>query len=224
MRAAPIPTSKPEQKDWKGGKRSAVYALGASNRSAGEREELDFYATPPSATEKLLSALDAHGEKLSHVVWEPATGMGHVARVLEAHGYVVEESDVVNRKKDDEQGSLIKISDFLQASTVQGGAGAIVTNPPYVHALPFIKKANELLPQNGLTCMLLKVQFLEGKERGKELYKSGLNPKWVFVFSERINCAKGGDFEKESEKGGQIAYAWYVWQKGWKGTTSVDWI
>ena len=40
-------------------------------------------------------------------------------------------------------------------------------------------------------------------------------PKTIYVSSSRINCAKFGDFEKYTTKA--IAYAWYVWEKGYKG-------
>ena len=51
-------------KDWIGNSRSGMYGLGASNRSKRDREELDFYATPPIATEALLKKLDEVGIKL----------------------------------------------------------------------------------------------------------------------------------------------------------------
>ena len=71
--------------------------------------------------------------------------------------------------------------------------------------------------------MFLKLQFLEGKER-KALFKN-FPPKVVYVSSSRIMCAKNGDFEKMREGGGSaVAYAWYVWEKGYKGDTVVKWI
>ena len=38
-------------KDWVGNKNSVFRTLGASNHSLGEREENDYYATEPKATE-----------------------------------------------------------------------------------------------------------------------------------------------------------------------------
>ena len=38
-------------------------------------------------------------------------------------------------------------------------------------------------------------------------------------------CAKNGEFDKMRAGGGSaVAYAWYVWQKGYKGDTIVKWI
>lgn len=36
---------------------------------------------------------------------------------------------------------------------------------------------------------------------------------------------KNGEFDKMRAGGGSaVAYAWYVWQKGYKGNTIVKWI
>lgn len=71
--------------------------------------------------------------------------------------------------------------------------------------------------------MFLKVQFLEGKER-KRLF-ADFPPKVIYVSSSRIMCAKNGEFEKMREGGGSaVAYAWYVWEKGYKGNTIIKWI
>ena len=69
--------------------------------------------------------------------------------------------------------------------------------------------------------MFLKVLFLEGGERKQFFLKHP--PKTVYVSSSRIICAKGGDFEKY-KKSNAIAYAWFVWEKGYTGETVVKWI
>ena len=47
-------------------------------------------------------------------------------------------------------------------------------------------------------------------------------PKTIYVFSGRIPCAKNGDFDKYPSSA--IAYAWFVWEKGYQGDTIVKWI
>ena len=72
--------------------------------------------------------------------------------------------------------------------------------------------------------MFLKLSFLEGKTRLKNLF-SKFPPKCIYVFSERVLCAKNAEFQKMKELGGSAtAYAWYVWQKGYNGTTTIKWI
>ena len=63
--------------------------------------------------------------------------------------------------------------------------------------------------------MFLKLTFLESKSR-KELFEK-YPPKKIWVFSERIQCAKNGDFEGMKQGGGSaVAYAWFIWEKGFK--------
>ena len=50
-------------------------------------------------------------------------------------------------------------------------------------------------------------------------------PKHIYVSSSRILCAKNAEFERMKQGGGSaIAYAWYVWEKGYKGNTILKWI
>lgn len=51
--------------------------------------------------------------------------------------------------------------------------------------------------------MFLKVTFLEGKARKKMFQENP--PKYVYVSSSRLACAKNGDFE--TYNGGAVAYA-----------------
>lgn len=100
----------------------------------------------------------------------------------------------------------------------------ILTNPPYKYAKEFVLKALDLLADGRKVFMFLKLTFLEGKSRYKDLF-SKFPPKFIYVFSERVLCAKNGEFEKMKQAGGSaVAYAWFVWQKGWKGKTIIDWI
>ena len=71
--------------------------------------------------------------------------------------------------------------------------------------------------------MFLILQFLDGKYRRK-LFDT--NPTHtIYVSSSRLLCAKNGEFDKMRAGGGSaVAYAWYVWQKGYKGNTIVKWI
>lgn len=42
---------------------------------------------------------------------------------------------------------------------------------------------------------------------------------------ERVLCAKNADFDYMRKHGGSaVSYAWWVWQKGYKGKTTLDWI
>lgn len=199
-------------KDWSGNKNSIYKTLGASNHTDKERELNDYYATDPIAIDKLLKV-----EQPSVYIWECACGQDHLAKRLRKKGYKVLSSDIIDR------GVKAEIIDFLQTAKLQDYFD-ILTNPPYKYAKEFVLKALELLG-NGRKCyMFLKLQFLEGKLRYNELF-SKYPPKKVYVFSERIICAKNGKFEEMKAGGGSaVAYAWFVWEKGFKENTTIEWI
>lgn len=194
-------------KDWTGNGNSIFKTLGASNHTDEERQKEDFYATDPVAAELLLNVCE-----FSPKVWEPACGEKHLARVFEKHGYQVRSSDIIDRCGNE-------VYDFLSMDNTDWD-GDIITNPPYKFALDFIYKALSIVPDGRKVAMFLKVQFLEGKER-KALYNS-TPPHYVFVSSSRIACAKNGEFDKA--QGSAVAYAWFVWEKGYKGDTILKWI
>lgn len=179
--------------------------VGASNHSVKEREQNDYYATDPVALELLLQK-----EQFSKNIWECACGEGHLSRVLEKNGYHTYSTDLVNR------GYGIGGVDFLTVN--QKFDGDIVTNPPYKYAKEFVEHAIDLIEDGHKVAMLMRLLFLEGKSR-RELFEK-YPPKYVYVSSARINCAKNADFTNE---GSAVAYAWFIWQKGYNGETIVKW-
>lgn len=205
--------------DWRGNTNSIYKILGASNHTDKEREKDDFYATEPKAAELLCEV-----ENLSHNIWECACGQGHLSKVFEAHGHNVMSSDLINR------GYGLTGVDFLTVLNPRHNSpynlpfeGDIITNPPYKYALPFIETALQIVGKGYKVAMFLKVQFLEGKER-KRLFLS-YPPKTIYVSSSRLLCAKNAEFEKMRAAGGSVvAYAWFVWVKGYEGDTVVKWI
>ena len=70
--------------------------------------------------------------------------------------------------------------------------------------------------------VFLKLTFLEGKRR-KPFFRDN-PPRKIHVFSSRASVAKDGDFTAIPNNGNAIAYAWFVWEKSYKGETVVDWI
>lgn len=197
-------------KDWTGNNNSIYKTLGASNHTKEDREENDYYATDPKAARLLLEI-----EEFSNNIWECACGEGHLSRVFEENGYNVKSTDLIDR------GFGITGIDFLSDDNKEFN-GDIITNPPYKYAKEFIEKSLEIIPDGKKVAMFLKIQFLEGKAR-KKLFISN-PPKTIYVSSSRLLCAKNGDFEKMIAGGGSaVAYAWYVWEKGFDGTTQLKW-
>lgn len=193
-------------KCWTGGRTAIFATLGASNHSERERESDDYYATEPKATEWLCKLEQFEGKIL-----EPSCGEGHISEVLKAHGYEVESRDLIDR-------GYGMVADFLAIDNLEWD-GNIVTNPPYKFAQEFVEKALSIIPTGKKVAMFLKLTFLEGKGR-RHLFKT-TPPVRVWVSSSRLKCAMNGDFSSVSSSA--AAYAWFVWEKGYKGETTVKW-
>lgn len=196
-------------KDWNGNQNSIYKTLGASNHTEKERQLDDYYATEPKAAELLLEQEEFH-----HTIWECACGEGHLAKVFEAHGHEVISTDLVYRGYGDPEPL-----DFLN-ETIDDFEGDVITNPPYKFALEFVQRALDSIKPGRKVAMFLKLQFLEGKSR-KNFFQI-TPPRRVYVSSSRLKCAKNGEFESISSSA--VAYAWFVWKKGYTGETVVKWI
>ncbi len=202
-------------KDWIGNRNSVYKTLGATSHTKESREEDDFYATDPDAIDKLLTV-----ETPKKKIWECAAGAGHLAKRLRNFGYEVYATDIKNRGYEH-----LYNQNFLEADRLPFDDGCdILTNPPYKYAKEFVIKALELLHVGDRCYMFLKLQFLEGIARYEEIFRQ-TPPKDVYVFRKRILCAKNGEFERMKLGGGSaVAYAWFVWEKGYEGTTTLSWI
>jgi hypothetical protein len=199
-----------ENKDWTGNKNSVFKTLGASSHTENERQNEDFYATDPKAAEWLLKL-----ETFSPDIWECACGEGHLSEVFKNAGHFVKSTDLIDR------GYGCSGFDFLAIDNVNW-YGDIITNPPYKYAQDFIEKSLQIIPKGNKVAMFLKVQFLEGKAR-KRLFLLH-PPKTVYISSSRLLCAKNADFKGMIAGGGSdVAYAWFVWEKGFNGITELKW-
>ena len=183
--------------------------IGASNHSSANREVNDYYATDPVALELLLEK-----ETFSENVWECACGEGHLSEVLKQHGYNVLSTDLIDRGYGN--GGVDFLTDVRQFD------GDIITNPPYKYAKEFVEHAIQSVTYGHRVCMFLRLNFLEGKSRRK-LFETA-PPEYIYVSSQRINCCKNGDFSKERRANSSaVAYAWFIWRKGFCGETTVRW-
>ena len=173
------------------------------------REKNDYYATDPRAMGDLLSK-----ERFNKKIWEPACGEGNLSEVLKLHGYEVFSTDLIDRGYQDQ------IMDFLQSD--QEWDGDIITNPPFKYATEFIQKGLESLRMGGKMAMFLKINYLSGKRRYKEIY-SKFPPYRVYVFTGRRSCSRNN--RPEGFKGNNgMDYCWMIWEKGQIGPTELRWI
>lgn len=187
--------------------RAARYAVAADRKES--RASADYYPTPPSGTRALLTVERFHG-----TIWEPACGAGHMSKVLEEAGYTVMSSDLVDR------GYGEAGVDFLCDSIRSRRVPNVVTNPPYIVALPFVRRALEVATSK--VAMLLRLSWLEGVERGK-LFREH-PPSRVWVFSKRLTIQRS-ECDIHRDAGGMVAFCWMVWDKAdTSGETRLGWI
>ena len=192
-------------KDWVGGKASVFKTIGASNHCDHDRQKDDFYATEPKAVEWLCKL-----ETFDKNILEPCCGAGHISEVLKANDYNVTSSDLVDR-------GYGEVADFLTSK--EKWNGDIITNPPYKVASKCVEQALSMVDEGHKVAMFLKLTFLEGKGR-KQLFDK-YPPLRVWVSRSRLKCAMNGDFDSIGSSA--TAYAWFIWEKGYKGYPELRW-
>lgn len=173
-----------------------------------KRETNDYYATHPKAMQDLLKY-----ETFNNDIWEPACGEGNLSEVLKQNGYNVYSTDLIDRGYPD------AIFDFLETDIKFDGD--IITNPPFKYTTEFILKALESIHIGGKVAMFLKINYLSGQKRFKEIY-SKYPPSKVYVFTGRYACSKNNT--PEGFKGSGVDYMWVIWEKGKMGCTHLKWI
>ena len=174
-----------------------------------ERVENDYYATPPESTIALLER-----EKFFGGILEPCCGEGHISEVLKDYGYDVVSNDLIDRGYGEFN------EDYLKATELK--ANNVVTNPPFKYAKEFIEKS--LHDTTGKVAMFCKIQLLEGVSRSKMFENTPL--KTVYVLTKRQNPLRNGSPVDENGKkwASTMCFAWFVWEHGYEGKPSIEWI
>lgn len=189
---------------------------GISMSLSGRKRDdgIDFYSTPKWAIEELLKK-----EQFSGSILEPFSGSGAISKVLENYGYTVYSSDL---REDKNVYGYKGIDLFEIEKTI---ANNIISNPPYFCATEAIEKCLDLVPKGGNVAMILKLSFLESAKRYEFWKRTPL--KKIYVFCKRVvfwNELLQPDDGTRSKHGGTIPFAWYIWEKGYKGEPTIDWI
>ena len=201
-----------ENKDWGGNKRTTYAQLGASNHCDHERQNEDFYATSSEAIDKLKAVYD-----IPKNIVEISAGNGHLSERLKELGHNVISWDIIQRDY-----PLDQVQDFLVVKELPKGY-SILTNPPFNKCAEFVLHSLDLLENGQQAIFFLKIQFLESQKRYKEIF-SKYPPKYIYVFTERCLCAMNGEFEIDGKRqSSAVCYAWYVFEKEFKGDTILRW-
>ncbi|TJU93339.1 MAG: SAM-dependent methyltransferase, partial [Mesorhizobium sp.] len=155
-------------------------AIGTDTASAAERGN-NLYETCPEAVHTLL-ALETFGPRIK----EPACGRGAISRMLEAAGYDVALSDLVDYGTADRHGVLQDVRDFL-TSEAGDDCDDIATNPPYGGVLNAFVAHALRVHRPPKMALLLNLNFLCGFDDPDRNYAmDDCKPARIHVFTRRL--------------------------------------
>ena len=208
-----------------------VFKLMGSH-SATERAKDDFYQSSPEIANALFECVKAgikrntvYAAGLENtVVIDSSVGTGTLLEPFKKICRFQIGYDIADRGYEN-----VRIQDWL---TVRPGDEAkeiwfhrypkiIIQNPPFKLALEFVQHSLELLEKGELLFSLHRIQFLETRERFAKLYGNKQKPKYVFIFANRVTCV-APDVPNKGQ--GAMCYAWFMWQKNFRGNTQIKWI
>lgn len=170
-----------------------------------EREEADFYPTPPEPTRALLKAEAARLADFE-LIWEPAAGDGAMVREIEAAGHIVAPSDLHDR------GCGAAELDFFAAQHRR--ADAIITNPPY-HLINWRDGRGRWLSHAfdtlGVEYMALLLSWSWPGAGGLGPLLERHPPARVYLMRWKIDFTGAG--------APPMLNGWFVWDRAWTGET-----
>ncbi|WP_395672070.1 hypothetical protein [Inquilinus sp.] len=176
------------------------------------RHRDDWYCERPQAVLKLLFVELIKGPAL-----DPCCGRGNIPKMLRGAGIQCLGSDIRDR------GFEGVVADFLDPGfRLPAGVRTIMYNPPFRNAQAFVQRALGLGVDK--VCALLPLTFLEGGKRYRWYMEGGLVRVWVFSSRESMppgDLLEAGEIEPE---GGKKAFAWFVWERGWRGPWQGGWL
>ena len=200
--------------------------LGA--HSTTERAKDDFYMSSGDIAHALWRCIGygkknnsrTYGFTVDTLFVDSSVGTGVLLHDIEEQYADTIGYDIVDRGYPD-----VRIQDWLTVKEIPNPRNkpkVIVQNPPFKLALEFVQHSLELLNNGELLFSLHRIQFLEGLERFENLYKNKYKrPKYVFVFTKRVSCITP-DIENKGKNA--VCFAWFMWQKGYRGSTQIKWI
>jgi hypothetical protein len=203
----------------------AAVVRGIGTRSASKAERgLDFYETPAAAIASLLAL-----EKFSKKIWEPSCGRGAISKPLEAAGYSVELSDLVDRGCHTADGELARVEDFLQTQKRKGATPDIVTNPPFGIVNEYAAHALRVHKPRKMALLLNFNAFCGVANADRNFWLDEQPPARMLVFSRRLPMMHRDGYAGQ-EAGSQMNCAWFIWERGPSGNyegptiaSRVDW-
>ena len=112
--------------------------------------------------------------------------------------------------------------DFLDDDQISrfGQFDNIITNPPFKFALDFVLQAKKMARKK--ICILNATMFLDGIKRYEMWVDKEFPLKTMYQFSGRVVFRKNEVVDQSQS--GLIPWAWFVFEKGYTGKPTIDWI
>ena len=173
----------------------------------------DFYSTPSHATKLLLDF-----ESFPSPIWEPACGVGAIAKVLLKHEYQVHSSDIMHRGYG--EGGV----DFFGVSSMPNGCKSIITNPPFSVRLRGKEYRVENWVQHGFNigaekiALFLKTTAVAGKQRSF-IFEKHLTK--LLQFRDRVSLTRN---DVQMANGGMMDFAWFVFERTCIESPIIAWL
>jgi predicted RNA methylase len=182
-----------------------------------EREALDYYATPPSEVENILTQLRLPGQVSNLLILEPSCGGGHMMEGIVNYFPMAEKrgTDIQERENpflESHQANFTeyhygKEYDFLSDDYPYESADLVIMNPPFKVATPFILHGLDIAQE--MLIVFGRTKLVESKGRYEEIFEN-YPPTAIYQYIDRVACGKNGDFENTN---GIEAHAWFIWDK-----------
>lgn len=194
-------------------------------KSNKPRADRDLYETPISLIMQACKRLN-EDEKLflclgERLVLDAGCGRG-VWGFIGVSLFHNGKSFGIDIKEDEEQNQFLDnfiLQDYLNWNP-NNKFDLILGNPPFSNAEEFVHHSFDLLEDSGYIYFFLRLAFLEGRKRQLSLFEK-YPPKRVYVLTRRpsfFSTKKGKDTTDT------LAYAMFLWKKGFEGKTELDWL
>lgn len=178
-------------------------------RASGyDRHADDWYVEPAWCVDALVKA----ERPLIGAVLDPCCGVETSSPVCAPMAFMHRGADIRDRAA-----GQFPVMGYAQ-SLFDARPDSVVSNLPYGLAQDFIDSC--LTTTTDRVCVLLRLAFLEGQKRSEWWQRVPLARVWVC--GKRVSMPPGGT--DIPAKGGSIAYAWFVFERGHTGSPVLGWL
>lgn len=192
----------------------------AQRSSLKTRSERELYETPAAATHALIATGELEPFR-GGILWECCAGRGRISRVLEAGGFSILASDLIDY--DGADPGILTPVDFMLEHKAPAGVSVIVSNFPYAQSDRFVRHA---LFSLGLPTIILQPwQRAEGKRR-RDLIVNHLHHIWLF--SDRLPTLHRAGWTGPKTKRTGCPFGWFCFEPAPKANpsftvTPIEW-